>query len=139
MKNQEVKFQLRGIDIVDVSLDHPKTTIPKQCQFNFDINIEHRINGEENIVVVAPIIAIRINNGETERGKFQADIVFQVQNLKDFLDEETKQYNLPAQFITTLNSISLSTTRGLMFAQFKGTFLHGAVLPIVNPGDLKSE
>jgi uncharacterized protein YbbC (DUF1343 family) len=32
-----------------------------------------------------------------------------------------------------LNSISLSTTRGAMFSTFKGTFLHGAVLPIIDP------
>ena len=36
-----------------------------------------------------------------------------------------------------LNSISLSTLRGAMFNHFKGTFLHEAILPVIDPGSFK--
>ena len=36
-------------------------------------------------------------------------------------------------FISTLNSISISTTRGMMFSAFRGTFLHNAILPLIDP------
>jgi hypothetical protein len=37
-----------------------------------------------------------------------------------------------------LNRISISTTRGAMFSTFKGTFLHAAILPIVDPKNFKA-
>lgn len=44
------------------------------------------------------------------------------------------QVSFPDNILVTFNSISISTMRGLMFAQFKGTFLHNAILPIIDPG-----
>lgn len=40
---------------------------------------------------------------------------------------------LPQDLADILNSISISTTRGLMFSAFKETFLHNAFLPIIDP------
>jgi len=34
-----------------------------------------------------------------------------------------------------VNSIALSTTRGLLFAQFRGTPLHNTILPLIDPAD----
>lgn len=139
MTKQEVNFQIRNIEIVEVYLKNPDTPIQKECEYNFDVSIEHRINGDDKLIVVALTISIRINNGETVNGRVKSNIFFQVNNIDDFQIPETKEYRIPEFFITTLNSISLSTSRGIIFSQFKGTFLHGAILPVVNPTDLKKE
>lgn len=39
---------------------------------------------------------------------------------------------LPKKAFDTLNDIAISTVRGLMFSSFRGTFLHNAILPIVD-------
>lgn len=139
MAKQEFNFQLRNIDIVGVSLKNPEKPLPKECQFNFDINIQQRISSEEKLIIVAPNISVRIDNGKEVYGRFKANIVFQVQNLENFKIQKNAKYEIPESFITTLNSISISTSRGLMFSAFKGTFLHNAILPIVNPGDFTKE
>ena len=139
MAKQKFNFQLRNIDVVDVFQKNPEKPIPKECQFNFDINIQQRISGEEKLIIVAPTISIRINNGNEVCGRFKANIFFDVQNLDDFKDTDTNNFDIPEPFITTLNSISISTSRGLMFSAFKGTFLHSAILPVINPGDFKKE
>jgi hypothetical protein len=139
MAKQDFNFQLRNINIVDVFLKHPETSIPKECQFNFDINIQQKISGEEKLIIVAPTISIRIDNGKEVYGKLKANIFFDVQNLDDFKDTDTNKFDIPEPFITTLNSISISTSRGLMFSAFKGTFLHSAILPVINPGNFKKE
>jgi len=46
---------------------------------------------------------------------------------------KSKPLELPEPLATTLNSVSISTTRGLMFAIFRGSFLRKAVLPVVDP------
>jgi len=48
---------------------------------------------------------------------------------------EGKDINLPSEFITTINSLSLSTSRGILFMLFRGTFLHSAILPIIDSSD----
>lgn len=133
MTKKDFNFQLRNIDVIEVILKHPEKQLPKECQYNFDINIQHNITDKDNLIVVAPTILIRINNEEIIYGKFKANIFFQVQNLDDFKNQDNSKFDIPDPFITTLNSISISTLRGLMFLAFKGTFLHNAILPIVNP------
>jgi hypothetical protein len=139
MTKKNFNFQLQNIDVVDVILKHPEKQLPKECQYNFDINIQHNINDKDKLIVVAPTISIRINNEKITYGRFKANIFFQVQNLDDFKNQDTFKFDIPETFITTLNSISISTSRGLLFSAFKGTFLHNAILPIVNPGDFKKE
>lgn len=139
MTEQDFNFQLLNIDVVDEFLKHPEKQLPKKCQYNFDITIQHNITDKDKLIIVAPAISIRINNEEETRGRFKANIVFQVQNLDDFKTQKTGKYEIPESFITILNSISISTSRGLLFSAFKGTFLHNAILPIVNPDDFKKE
>ena len=52
---------------------------------------------------------------------------------------EKKKIDIPENFIITINSVALSTTRGLMFSLFKGTFLQGAILPLLDPSQYKKE
>ena len=139
MAKQEFNFQLRNIDVVGVSLKNPEKPLPKECQFNFDINIQQRISGEEKLIIVAPTISVRIDNGKEVYGRFKANVFFDIQNLDDFKNTDTNKFDIPETFITTLNSISISTSRGLVFSAFKGTFLHSAILPVINPGDFKKE
>lgn len=137
MAKQDFNFQLQNINVIDIFLKHPEISLPKECQYNFDINIQHNINDKDKLIIVAPAISIRINNEEVTYGSFKANFFYQVQNLEDFKDPETNKFEIPESFITTINSISISTSRGLMFSAFKGTFLHSAILPVVNPGDFK--
>jgi hypothetical protein len=62
-----------------------------------------------------------------------------VENLEEFRKKDSEEFEIPEFFNTTINSISLSTIRGIMYSHFKGTFLHNTILPIVNPVDFKRE
>ena len=62
--------------------------------------------------------------------------IFEVENFADFINEENGDVNLPEILSNSLNSITLSTVRGLMFSGFKGTFLHNAILPVIDPNSL---
>ena len=70
-------------------------------------------------------------------GKYSASYSFRVKELKKFMTED-KKFNLSDSFILTINSVAISTTRGLMFSSFKGTFLHEAILPLIDPNQFKN-
>lgn len=135
----EIKFQIRNIELIDLTLKHPRRPVEKETTFSFKINVEQKFIEEQNLVAVTTFIGILEEEDQEPLGSLRTNCIFFVENLNQFLQEDTNSILLPDQFNTTLNSISLSTTRGIMFSQFRGTFLHNMILPIVNPADLKKE
>ena len=56
---------------------------------------------------------------KTLLGSLKASCVFEIENINEFVGEGSGEIKMPTDMLTTLNSISLSTVRGIMFSQFK--------------------
>jgi preprotein translocase subunit SecB len=136
---QEVKFQIKNIELLDFALKQPDLPLSEETKYKFNINTEQKFNESEHLVAVTTTINIIREADQQMQGVISANCIYQVENLNQYANEKTKTIQLPAQFNTTLISISLSTTRGIMFSQFRGTFLHNAILPIINPTDFTKE
>ena len=136
---KSVSFQLKGIELLDFSLNHPKNEIPVNRVFNFEIKVEHKILVENNIIAVVITIDIYNDPKEAKLGSLMASCIFEIPGLKAYIDPKINLPEFPQDFLTTLNSISISTVRGLMFSQFRGTFLHNAILPVVDPKSLVTQ
>jgi hypothetical protein len=127
-----LSFQIKGIELLETCLIHPKFPIPEFIIFQFDIKLEHKFNIEKRIFSVFVSIEIFDEDHKNKFGSFSVSCNYEIENFNDFVDSR-KNMALPDEFVITLNSISLSTARGMMFNQFRGTFLHGACLPIIDP------
>jgi hypothetical protein len=133
MEQVNVNFQLKEIELVEINLHHPQIPLNPARTYNFNIQIEQRINNEDKMVAVTTSIEV-IHKEDTQcHASIKTNCIFIIENFQDFIYESNNQVNLPGQFVITLNSISLSTTRGIMYSHFKGTFMHNVLLPIVNP------
>jgi hypothetical protein len=130
---KSVSFQLKGIELLDFCFNHPKKLIPAQMVFNFDIKLEHKILAEDSVIAVVVTIDIHNDQKEMKLGSLMVSCIFEIPNLKEYIDPKINIPELPENFLTTLNSISISTVRGVMFSHFRGTFLHNAILPVVDP------
>ena len=133
MEQVNVNFQVKGIELLEINLNPIQIPLSPEKVYNFNINIEQRINNEEKLVIVITSVDIIHEQDQQCHASIKTSVIFLIENLQDFITPNTSQVNFPDQFIVTLNSISLSTTRGIMFSNFKGTFMHNAILPIVNP------
>lgn len=133
MEQNNVNFQIKGIELLEMNLKHPQIPLELERTYNFNINIEQRINNEEKLVIVVTSVDLIHEEDQQCHASIKTSCIFLIENFKDFIVANTNQVNLPDQFVVTLNSISLSTTRGMMFTNFKGTFMHNVFLPIVNP------
>ncbi len=133
---KEIKFQLKGIEILDVALYHHITD--DISPVNFNVNLEHRTNIKENLIQVICSVEVLSQDKESSLGFFKAACTFSVQNLSEHIDSEKKPA-LPAPVITTFNSVTISTVRGMMFSQFKGTSLHAAILPLIDTSAMLKE
>jgi len=139
-QSKDIQFQLRAIELLDCSINYPPEDKLKTNQFNFNINIEHKINREKKLVFVITSVNILHEDKKTNLGNLKASCHFEISNLDEFfVTGQPDKINFPTNTIDSLNSISLSTIRGIMFSQFKGTFLHNAVLPVIDPKVFKPE
>lgn len=136
MEQVNVNFQLKEIELVGINLHHPQIPLNPERTYNFNIQIEQRINNEDKMVAVTTSIEIIHEEDKQCHASIKTNCIFIIENFQDFVAGSSNQINLPDQFAITLNSISLSTTRGIMYSQFKGTFMHNVLLPIVNPSSL---
>jgi hypothetical protein len=136
-KDFDVEMQIKLIELLSSTLNLPANPNAPLINFNFNISVESRADAANKLVFV--IVHVKINNDDQSMllGALSLSCIFEIANFEDVIKVETDgQLIIPQGLINTLNTISISTTRGVMFSTFKGTFLHGAVLPIIDPRGL---
>ncbi|MEA5127286.1 MAG: hypothetical protein VB074_03815 [Proteiniphilum sp.] len=137
MNQEEIKFQIRSIDILAFSLKNSGTIIPENTPFRFETKIEHRINSAEKTIMVISSFNIFCEETKNDMGNAEISCVYHIENIQQFMDESGK-FVLPSPLVTMFNSISISTCRGVLFTLFRGTPLHSVILPIINPQDFSN-
>lgn len=135
MNQEEIKFQIKNIDILEFSFKHPKRVIPENTPFRFDTKIEQKVNLEEKVIMVISSFHIFCEETNDDMGKAEISCIYHVENIQQFVNSLGK-FALPEQYISMFNSISISTCRGVLFSIFRGTPLHSVILPIINPQEL---
>lgn len=139
-KKQKISFKLIRVELLESTIKHPQKQLPEKITFHFNINLEYRISLDRKFVfVVTSIIVSDENDQETLFGNITTSCNFEIQNLDDSIEKDNGKVDFPEEILHTLNSISISTTRGVMFSQFRGTFLHHAYLPLIDPKSLKQD
>ena len=138
MSTNNLSFRFKNIDILEFSFVHPKQRIPENATFRFETNIEHKVNLEENSIIVISSFSITCEELSENVGKAVISCVYLIDTMRDFVGENNS-FNLPEETRTMFNSISLSTCRGVLFTLFRGTPLHTVILPVVNPQDFNKQ
>lgn len=138
-KLDSIEFQIRAIELLDYSLIPPNEKLEDSTLFHFDVKIEHKLKVENDLFFVVTQINIYTDDETKPIGHLKSSCIFSIKDLSKFIDKKTGSLNFNDEILTTFNSVSISTTRGLMFSQFRGTVLHSAILPIVDPSTFTSK
>ena len=131
METQNISFRLKNIELIQSNITPIDYILSSDVIFKFTINIEHLVNIKDNIIAIKPNIEIFTEENETILGTLTASLVFEFDNLSAFVIEN--EIKLPLDIIIAIISLSVSTVRGIMFSTFKGTYLHNAFLPVIDP------
>jgi|JI10StandDraft_1071094.scaffolds.fasta_scaffold1558452_1 hypothetical protein len=138
-KDDLMRFQLRAIELHERSLVKPAPGFTV-TNFHFNINIESNVDTTQKIVLVLTKVKIFGDDQTTELGSLTSACVFSLGNFDAAVKlQPNNSFELPEGLADILNAVALSTTRGIMFSEFKGTLLHHAFLPIVDIKSLKKE
>lgn len=138
-KAEQIGFQIKAIELLNLSLSSPLTSLSNTEVFQFEVSIEHKIRKENPLVFVICNVNIFDESKANLYGNIRTSCTYEVQGLSKSMKKGEQQFELPDELVSTLNSISISSLRGVMFSNFRGTFLQNAILPIIDPAHLKPE
>lgn len=128
-----VGFQLKAIEILEFSLYSQSQPITDIFTYHTNLSLEHRISEQNSIILVLPTAELIHEDKKTILAKIRVSFIYEFNSFEGFLTAKSGVYNFPQEIMVALNSISISTLRGIMFSLFRGTFLHKAILPVVDP------
>ena len=140
IKSSELKMEMRlsAIELLNQSLHLPVASDSPATNFTFNINIESKADAVNKLVFVIVNVDIRNDDQSLILGSLSVSCIYEIVNFEELIKTDTEgKYTIPQPMIEILNSISISTIRGVMFSTFRGTFLHNAILPIVDPKQIQ--
>lgn len=128
---------LKGIELLHSTLVRPPAITPDLSLLKYYVKFDYQIDKEKKLIFITVNIRIETFPAEAEVGKLVVSHIYEIADFEHVIDiKEGDKFSIPQELTTILNDISLSTTRGVMYSNYKGTFLHHALLPVVNPKPL---
>ena len=129
-----ISFKINSIELTSQSISVSPDTVIDINDLNYNIGIQILYDITSGYIKISPTISICSKNDSSEYGKLSIDCFYEIIDFKEVIPlNENNSPIIPIPFLHTLISISLSTSRGIMYSSFRGTFLQKAILPIVDP------
>lgn len=131
MANSAINYRLVAIELVHKNMNAVRQLEPGQ-PMRFDIQVEMRINAENRLVIPFVTVNIRLGEGDEQLASIGVSCLFEVDDFdRHIIKNAEGLYTVPEILEMTFRPIAISTTRGVMFSEFRGTFLNNAILPVV--------
>jgi len=125
-------FAIVKIEIVGFELLPPPENGIDFDKLIHEVGFDHSLDMEEELFSVAPFVRI-LTPEKQIISRLMIACAFRIPGLKKQLANKQDSNEIPVQIIEIFASISISTLRGVLYSQLKGTFLHDAILPVVDP------
>lgn len=131
-------YQISAVELHELSITKFAVVPDPGTVFNFEVKIDSNVDPAQKLIMLSTTIRIKDESRESELGSLVCVCGFSVTNFNEVVKvREEKPFEIEASFADTLNSIAISTTRGVMYSELKGTALHMAILPLVDVKTLK--
>src|SRR5690606_9052069 len=106
----------------------------------FDIKLTHDLDKENSRVKILVEITITARSSGKPLASLIVGHALEIIDMDTYIQvDDTGRVAMPEVLKDILNSISISTTRGVMCSAHRGTWLEHAILPLVDPRGLKEE
>ncbi len=139
-RNYSAEIQMTAIELLESSLTLPSNSDLSITDYDFNVSIESKVDSDLKLIFIIVSIEIRNDDQSLILGSVRVSCIFNIVNFEEMITPNSKGIlQINTSLAEMLNSASISTTRGVMFGIFKGTFLHNATLPIVNPNIISAK
>lgn len=139
--NEKIEFKLIGIQILNKALNPLPENHPINPEgFRYEVKVEDKVQANNEFVLV--FVHAKINNEERTIlfGNLSVVYFFHILKFNDFIKlEENGTYTIPPFLDALIRPVCISTTRGIIYSEFRGTFLHNAIMPVIMMNDMKPD
>ncbi len=136
MENKKLTagVQIKGIEILNSSINLPNLPPIALSNFIFSIDLESKIDVTAKLIFIVVTVEISAEEYDPVLGSLAVSCIYSISKFDDVIKMNAEgKLEIPPSYVELLNAVSISTARGVMFSTFKGTFLHNAFLPMVEP------
>jgi hypothetical protein len=134
-KSYQIKFV--AIELISKSISDPPPNLKPQEAFNFNFGADLRVDPEKKIAASISMSNIVLVSNNTEVANFKIICVFELPDFENvFSKVSDTKYDTPIELEIILKSASVSTLRGVIASEVKGTYLQGTVLPLIDMDSL---
>jgi hypothetical protein len=129
MEQRTFNIKIHGIDLIEKALY--KVSVSDKEVFNYETKCQIVMDVSKELVVCFVHIVIKKFETSEDAAKMFCGFGYNIDSFASFDKDETGNYIIPQELDNMLKMISISTMRGLLFSEFRGTQLHSAILPII--------
>lgn len=136
-----ISFQLVDVSQLESRLQTITPEIAQKNEFHFEIRLTSNAVPESKVLTIQTYVRIMDKPEGQELGFFKSGVTYVIENFTEVIRFSTssKKFDMHKELHEVLVSIALSTTRGMMAEHFRGTALHRAFLPILDPKSFVTE
>lgn len=131
MDNSEINIKLHGVELISSSLNQRPATF-QGTTYNFNIRVDTRLDIERKLIV--SLVKVEITEVQNKDILYSISVAIGIEVLdfeKVIKPTQEKEPIIPQQLDAVVKTVSISTTRGVMYSELRGTYLHNAFLPII--------
>lgn len=136
-KVKEVEVKLSSVREISFScndLVHDLSSAVIEKDIKIEIGFNFQVLKEENEFVINTIVQYLFKTDEVL--KYENQTFFKVKNMNQIITLEKDKINIKDEFLTSLLSVVIGTTRGMMIKNTMGKKINEFPLPILNPKEV---
>jgi hypothetical protein len=136
-KGKEVEFKLSRVREISFSCTEFENGLGKeQIEKNLKIEIgfDFQLLNDDNEFSINTVIKYLFKTDEVL--KYENQIVFKIKNIDQVIQHQEDKLNIKDEFLISLLSVVIGTTRGMMIKNTMGKRINDYPLPILNPKEV---
>lgn len=129
---QEKLYRIHGIELVSFSIQPQQAREYGKDTFEFNIQQEQKTNSEKRLIIVFTTVTIKEVGTDSSIANLQAACGFEIPSFEEFIKKDKEgNFLIPHDLNIALSRIAIATTRGILYAQLRGSYLQNSTLPIL--------
>jgi len=126
----QFRFSFQGIKVEQYAVFEENYNVKKEVEIA--LNVEFKLNLKDKQIGV--FLTIEYNQGKHKILIITVSCHFKIEDesWKSFLHDEGSKIVVPKQFTAHLAMLSVSTTRGVLYAKTEGSLCSQVIVPLIN-------
>lgn len=134
---EQINFRFASIHVMSKRVEELKIENLGKS-FNFQVTVETKVQPAGKLVIPFIYVKIMFVDNTDSIADFTIACAFYIEEFeKIILPNEEGVYTVPQDFDNLIRPISISTARGVIASDLRGTYLQNAIMPVIFMDQLK--